>query len=490
MPFLFVYLLKVNLALVLFYIIYYYGLRKLTFYTVNRIFLIFSLVFSSVYPLGDFTAIMEGHKEYTAPIQQYIPDIHKISSSVEHTGAAGTSWSTISFIFWAGAALMGIRLFVQLLSLLRIHIRSYPVRVEKYTFRSIGGDLNPFSFWKAIYINPALYGPEDLEAILEHEKIHTRGLHTMDVLLAGFFTVFYWFNPGMWLLKKAVKENIEFIADREILRKGTDRKGYQYSLVRIGSHLNGLELVNNFNMNIIRKRILMMNTKESSPLHLGLYALLLPAVILIILLVTVPKQQFAEAAGVFQKPVAIAKSMVVKNEKEAVLPNFGEAEKSRLRKQYNKNRKALSPERKKGITLNPQAADAETDNRFSIESLKQIRQKDTLTFFFDGKEASPDNLQNVNPSGIRSIRVIKRKDAPGIAGQNTPGVSEIFIETNKSSPSESEEQAASAGSTVKANKALTLKLTMSGSHVSVSEDSLRGNRTKVFVIRRNLPPGD
>lgn len=42
MPEVFVYLLKVNLALLLFYLVYYLLLRRLTFYVLNRFYLGYS----------------------------------------------------------------------------------------------------------------------------------------------------------------------------------------------------------------------------------------------------------------------------------------------------------------------------------------------------------------------------------------------------------------------------------------------------------------
>jgi hypothetical protein len=50
---LFIYLIKANIALCLFYLAYRLGLRRLTFYTLNRFFLLTGIVFSSLFPLVD-----------------------------------------------------------------------------------------------------------------------------------------------------------------------------------------------------------------------------------------------------------------------------------------------------------------------------------------------------------------------------------------------------------------------------------------------------
>ena len=50
MPALFIYLIKVNIALLVFCLCYYAVLRHLTFYTLNRVYLVTAIVFSSLYP--------------------------------------------------------------------------------------------------------------------------------------------------------------------------------------------------------------------------------------------------------------------------------------------------------------------------------------------------------------------------------------------------------------------------------------------------------
>ena len=58
MPVLIVYLLKVNAALCLFYIAYRFALRPLTFYYLNRFFLVFGMIFSTCYPFIDISKLV------------------------------------------------------------------------------------------------------------------------------------------------------------------------------------------------------------------------------------------------------------------------------------------------------------------------------------------------------------------------------------------------------------------------------------------------
>ncbi len=69
MPALFEYLLKANISLLLFCAGYYAVLRRLTFYSLNRIYLICALLFSAIYPLVDLSAFVQQYQQLAQPVQ-------------------------------------------------------------------------------------------------------------------------------------------------------------------------------------------------------------------------------------------------------------------------------------------------------------------------------------------------------------------------------------------------------------------------------------
>jgi TonB family protein len=73
-----------------------------------------------------------------------------------------------------------------------------------------------------------------------------------------------WFNPCAWLLKREIRWNLEFLADRSTLNSGCDREHYQFHLLRLTYQKTVFQLVNNFNVSPLKKRILMMNKKQTS----------------------------------------------------------------------------------------------------------------------------------------------------------------------------------------------------------------------------------
>lgn len=188
---------------------------------------------------------------------------------------------------------MAIRLLLQFLSLWKIHAQSKPGRFDDLKVRILEDEVSPFSFWQTIYLNPSLHVKDEIAHIIAHEQVHIKQWHTLDILLSEICLVVYWFNPGVWLMKKAVRENIEFITDAKILKKGVDKKSYQYSLLQVGTLQPSLSLVNNFNLSDLKKRIMMMNSKRSNSLMLTRYLFAIP-ILVVTLAFTIDKKAVKE----------------------------------------------------------------------------------------------------------------------------------------------------------------------------------------------------
>ncbi len=287
-PDLIIYLLKVNLSLLVFYFGYRLFLKQFTFYSLNRIYLLLGLIYSSLYPLIIVEDIFKSSPEIKQQISNISPDWQYSVSYVNSTTPVPDSiyWQVVILIFWTGVFLMLARLIIQLISLLILHRNSKPVISGNYSFRKINKKVKPFSFWKTIYLNPEYHEPKDLQAILEHEQIHVRQLHSIDVLLSELSTVFYWFNPAAWLIKDAIQANLEFITDLHVLNSGIDSKEYQYALLKINVLPQNTLPVNNFHLHTIKIRIAMMNKRQSNRIKKGIYILLLPAIMCLVLIVT------------------------------------------------------------------------------------------------------------------------------------------------------------------------------------------------------------
>ncbi len=270
------YLLKANAALLLFAGAYFGLLRRLTFFTLNRVYLGFALLFAAVCPALPVPALL--------PAEAAAPSAFAVAATAAIMGAAPapaaaptTDWATVALaLYAAGAAVLLARLLGQLLSLRRLRRASRPATVQGQPVRVLAGAVSPFSFGRSIYLNPDQHPAPELAAVLRHEQVHVRQWHTLDVLLAQLALAAAWCNPAAWLLARALLDNLEYLADHAVLQTGLDRRAYQYSLLRLSHGAAGPSLVSHFTFPTLKNRVLMMNSPASALAQTGRYLLALP----------------------------------------------------------------------------------------------------------------------------------------------------------------------------------------------------------------------
>ncbi|MBF9221693.1 M56 family metallopeptidase [Hymenobacter ruricola] len=308
------YLLKANGALLLFALAYFGLLRRLTFFTLNRVYLVFALLFSAVYP--------------ALPVPALLPPLEApaVATAVavllpQTTAGAGTpqagptavaapaetpiDWSAVVLaVYAAGAAVGLLRLLVQLLSLGRLRRTSRPAVVGGVPVRALPGEVSPFSFGSTIYLNPARHPAAELAAVLRHEQVHVRQWHTLDVLLAQVAQAAAWCNPAAWLLRRALLDNLEYLADHAVLAAGLDRRAYQYSLLRLSQGAAGPALVSHFTFLTLKNRVAMMNQPHSSTGQLARYFVAGPLVLALALGYSGARAQGARPAASSQRKTA------------------------------------------------------------------------------------------------------------------------------------------------------------------------------------------
>jgi len=201
------------------------------------------------------------------PLQNAHGIRQKVSASIasdSNQKGNSLSLSRILIILYIGGVIYFLSRFFYLVIRLYLLVKRNRVsRQEGFRMVEIEEDISPFSFFRFLFINHGSFDESELDHVLEHEKAHIRQKHSMDHLFAHGLAVFQWFNPFAWQMRKALKTTHEYIADHQVLVQGIERFDYQALLLKqvIGYH--SVELVNNFNLNPIKKRIAMMNKSRS-----------------------------------------------------------------------------------------------------------------------------------------------------------------------------------------------------------------------------------
>ncbi|MDO3626375.1 M56 family metallopeptidase [Mucilaginibacter sp. BT774] len=402
MPALFLFLFKVNMALLLFCGGYYLVLRHLTFYTLNRIYLVTAIIFSTLYPKINLSDFVQRHQQLTEPVPTVILNWETPAKNLVKPLYQPDYWQWVEVIFWAGVALFAARMVMQLFSLLRLYRRSQPGQIDEHKVRLLKDDIGPFSFWRSVYVNPTKLSPAELKNVLQHEQIHVSQWHTLDLLLAELSTIFYWFNPGVWLMKKAVRENLEFITDRKILQKGADSKEYQYSLVSVSLAAMPNTIVNHFNISTIKKRIIMMNAKKSSGYNITRYVLLVPAVVVLLLTFSLSK---AEVTKHTFKTIATAISHV------AIVGNReNPIKKSSTTIKATKPALAKALVKKANINADTIYSGKAKNGRKSFMVMSDAK-ADSVNYVLNGKKSSKEEVKAIDPERIKSVELLNAKTA-------------------------------------------------------------------------------
>jgi len=123
---------------------------------------------------------------------------------------------------------------------------------------------------------------EELALIIDHEKVHARQWHSVDLLLSHVYRAFFWWNPLAWIVKTQIGENLEFIADSHAKSRHAHGHTYERALLsRAASHMQPA-LANNFFTPFIKQRIVMLQKEASATWNAYKYALILPVMLVFI----------------------------------------------------------------------------------------------------------------------------------------------------------------------------------------------------------------
>ena len=275
-----IYLLKSNALIALFFLAYHFLVRKETFFNTNRWFLLSGLLTSVALPVYFFKKIIWIEK----PIinrQNLVVNSPQGSFPLQNTPIVEAfDWTQLICISYGIiAAVLVIKIIFNLASLYRMLYKKQVVKNDGFRLVKVNENIAPFSFFKYIVFNPDLYSTGELRSILLHEQIHSKQKHSVDVLLAELFCAVFWFNPFMWYYKKAITQNLEYIADQKAIEQIEDKKSYQHALLKVVSNKNCLPITNNFYQSLIKKRIVMLNKNQSQKRNSWKYAIVIPALI-------------------------------------------------------------------------------------------------------------------------------------------------------------------------------------------------------------------
>lgn len=253
------YLLKASAVVAIFYICYKLFLQRETFFQSNRWFLLSGIVVALTIPF----IVIPIYVTKEAPA--LLNTIFYTGEPVPITNTTTLSlYDLLPYIYVLGVVILTVKFFIEFGSLAKLMIGTKKERKHPFNHIVTNQNVSPFSFFNWIVYNPKQFNEDELKQVIIHERVHASQLHSLDIILIQLASIIFWFNPIIWLYKKDVQQNLEFIADRVTQEVIACSKSYQHLLLKTSVPNYQLVLANNFYNSLIKKRIVMLQKQKSS----------------------------------------------------------------------------------------------------------------------------------------------------------------------------------------------------------------------------------
>lgn len=283
------YLVKVFIGSSIMFLCFHVFFKKDTFYVRNRMLLLLVILLPLLIPVFDFGAIFslpEEGKAYIVDSSSIIATSYYVESGITNTIQKISFIEILFLIYITGLLVLIVKDIIGVNSIRSIIRQGRSFKKEGARLTVTESDLPPLSFLRDIIISKKLYQDNKFENIIIHELAHIRQKHYIDLLISELFLAIQWFNPFAWMIRKAIKENHEYLADNEIAGACSDVKEYQLQLLTVCGIGKEISLANNFNKRIIKNRIAMMNKRKTKSIARLKDIFLIPAIIILLLTIT------------------------------------------------------------------------------------------------------------------------------------------------------------------------------------------------------------
>lgn len=162
--------------------------------------------------------------------------------------------------------------------------------------------------------------PDEKDQIINHEIEHIRQGHSWDVLYYQFLSIIFWFNPAIHLMRGALVDVHEYLADQNVLAKVKNKETYPRLIAKIAFEGIDLPIGNYFVRSTTLKRILMM--KKSAKINWLKIGMTLPLTLVLLGLISMKTE--ANLMALDKPPIHTVDTTAIYDVVEtAPLPNGG-----------------------------------------------------------------------------------------------------------------------------------------------------------------------
>ncbi|MBU2900247.1 M56 family metallopeptidase [Maribacter dokdonensis] len=284
-----IYLLKSTACMGIFLVFYKLLLERESMHHFKRFFLLTALIISLIIPQIVFTEYIEA--EPTPAVTQVLtineqPEITPIVHEMEESPM---NWTLILYtLYGLGIAIFGFRFLYNIAKLwIRVR-RNTQIKFNSLVKVLLKEELPPHTFLRYIFLNKQKFESKSIPAaVLLHEETHAKEWHSLDVLFIELLQVLFWFNPLIYVFKRSIKLNHEFLADSAVIKGQENQLQYQNTLLSYLSNDNfhthqSVGIANAINYSSIKKRFIIMKKQTSKRGILIRSVLVFPLIVLLL----------------------------------------------------------------------------------------------------------------------------------------------------------------------------------------------------------------
>jgi hypothetical protein len=195
--------------------------------------------------------------------------------AVDIKGSIEINHSFINYLYYCGVAISLLITLVSILKPLKLYLTADRL-LRNHQMIIVHPSIQPFSFLGILFIRS---GNED-PIVVAHEMVHIRQRHWIDLVLVEVTSIILWFNPIIYYYRRSIAIQHEYIADHQVTLNVPIKTYLECIAKELESKIHPT-LVNSFNTQSIKQRIIMItNTKNYSASR---YIIILPLVAVLIM---------------------------------------------------------------------------------------------------------------------------------------------------------------------------------------------------------------
>ena len=273
------YILQVVLFQVLFLIIYDFFLSKETFFRKNRYYLISTPILSFLIPLIKIPTFQKVvSQEVIIQLPEIVLSPEKVIQQSLQQNNFEVSLNYINILFWMGLVFFTMFFLVRLTKIILLIRNNEKLVKSDFILILLPKQAKAFSFFNYIFLGNEIVSSQK-ENIIQHELVHCKQKHSLDLLFFEFLKIVMWFNPMIYFYQKRITLLHEYISDA-VVSKSDINETYINNLLSNFFQVENISFINHFyKKSLLKKRIIMMKKKQSKKMNLLKYLVLIPVLI-------------------------------------------------------------------------------------------------------------------------------------------------------------------------------------------------------------------